>query len=201
MPINKDFSKTLQTWLSDNKTKTVGDMLSVLGDKSFAFIFLVLMIIPATPLPTGGITHVFELIVALIALQLVIGRNEIWLPQKLRRVSLGKNMQQKALPFLMRRIQFAEKYSRPRLAKTLETRWFKSQLGLFVLLFTASAFFAPPFSGLDTLPSLGVVFIAIGIILSDALIIGAGYVIGVTGVALALTLGAGLVTSLLHFVK
>lgn len=195
------FSKTLESWLKSTKPKTIGDMLSVLGEKSFAFIFLVLMIIPAAPLPTGGITHIFEVIVALVALQLIIGRDTIWLPKRFANLKLGRATQEKLLPFLMRRIKFAEKYSRPRMAKTLEKKWFKAQLGLVVLILTAGAFFAPPFTGLDTLPSLGVVFISIGIILGDVIIIGLGYLIGLTGVGLAVALGAGIITGLLQLFK
>lgn len=193
-----DFSQTLEAWLKSSQPKTIEGMLSVLGEKSFALIFLVLMIFPSAPIPTGGITHVFEVVVALVALQLIIGRKTIWLPERLAKIKLNKGMQQKVLPFLMRRIQFAEKYSMPRLSGTLEKRWFKAQLGLVVLLFTAAAFFAPPFTGLDTLPSLGVVFISIGIILNDALIIGLGYLIGLVGVGAAIALGAGIVTGLVH---
>ncbi len=194
-----EFSKTLEAWLGSKQQKTVGEMLNVLGEKSFAFIFLVLMIFPATPLPTGGIVHVFEVIVALVAVQLAIGRSNIWLPERLARIKLNKTMQEKILPFLMRRITFAEKYSRPRLGRMLEKKWFKAQLGLVVLIFTAAAFFAPPFTGLDTLPSLGVVFIAIGIILSDVLIIALGYLVGAVGVGLVFLLGAGIITGIMHF--
>ena len=64
-------------------------------------------------------------------------------------------------------------------------------LGLaLVWLFCVAAFFAPPFSGLDTLPALGVVLISLGVLLEDAAFIGAGTVVGTGGVGLAVTLGA-----------
>jgi hypothetical protein len=34
----------------------------------------------ALPLPTGGATHVFEIIAMLLALELIAGRDQIWLP-------------------------------------------------------------------------------------------------------------------------
>jgi hypothetical protein len=196
-----DFSKTLEKWLKSERPKTIGGMLNVLDERSFALIFLVLMIFPAAPIPTGGITHVFEVIVALVALQLMIGRTTIWLPERFLKIKLNQATQEKVLPFLMRRIKFAEKFSRPRLSRMLEKKWFKAQLGFVVLVFTAAAFFAPPFTGLDTLPSLGVVFISIGIILGDFLIIGLGYIIGLVGVGAALLLGAGAITGLMQILK
>lgn len=195
------FSQTLEAWLKSGRVKTIGGMLDVFDEKSFAFIFLVLMILPAAPLPTGGVTHVFEIIVALIALQLIIGRDTIWLPKRLANTKLDATTQRKVLPFLMRRIQFARKYSKPRLQHIMRQKWFKSQLGLVVLLLTAGAFFAPPFTGLDTLPSLGIVFISIGIILEDIFIVGLGYLIGLAGLATTIILGAGVINGIEHLLR
>jgi hypothetical protein len=60
----------------------------------------------------------------------------------------------------------------------------------------AGAFFAPPFSGLDTLPALGVVIISLGFLLEDALIAVAGVAIGIVGVILELALGAAAIHGL-----
>jgi hypothetical protein len=61
--------------------------------------------------------------------------------------------------------------------------------GAVVLLFTLGAFLAPPFSGLDTLPSLGVVLISVGVLLDDALLALIGAIVGAVGVLLVLFLG------------
>ena len=58
---------------------------------------------------------------------------------------------------------------------------------------SAAAFLAPPFTGLDTLPALGVVLISLGVLLEDALIAAAGAILGVVGVALEVVLGAAAV--------
>ena len=56
---------------------------------------------------------------------------------------------------------------------------------------TASAFLAPPFSGLDTLPSLGVVvLLSLGFLLEDVLVAILGAIAGATGVVLEITLGS-----------
>lgn len=194
----KRFSQRLSLWLKSDDKKTLGSMLDVFDEKSFAFIFLVLMIFPAAPLPTGGITHVFEIVVILIALQLVIGRQELWLPKKLQKIELSKSMRTKILPFLQRRVEFFEKLSKPRLKALVEHRWFRMQLGLFIILFTLGAFFAPPFTGLDTLPSLAVVLIALGVILGDIVLVLVGYIVGFIGLGLAIALGATIITGIEH---
>ena len=58
---------------------------------------------------------------------------------------------------------------------------------------TVGAFVAPPFTGLDTLPALGVVLLSLAVLLEDALIAGVALVIGVTGVTVELALGSAAV--------
>ena len=55
------------------------------------------------------------------------------------------------------------------------------------------AFLAPPFTGLDTLPSLGVVVLSLGVILEDALVAVAGVLVGAAGVLLEIILGSAVV--------
>jgi hypothetical protein len=54
---------------------------------------------------------------------------------------------------------------------------------------------APPFAGLDTLPALGVVVIALSLILEDVVITIVGTVIGLAGIAVEVALGS----AVLHF--
>jgi hypothetical protein len=61
--------------------------------------------------------------------------------------------------------------------------------GAVVFGLALTAFVAPPFSGLDTLPSLGVVVLGLGVLLGDILIAGIGLGIGAAGVAVVVGLG------------
>ena len=70
------------------------------------------MFVPALPLPTGGISHVFEVIAIVIALQMVLGRRTIWLPRKWKQKELGKTITGKGVPFVIRRVRWFEKFSR-----------------------------------------------------------------------------------------
>jgi hypothetical protein len=62
--------------------------------------------------------------------------------------------------------------------------------GVLVLGLSLTAFLAPPFSGLDTLPSIGVVVLALGYLLRDALLALAGLLVGAAGVASVIFLGS-----------
>ncbi|HXD65350.1 MAG TPA: exopolysaccharide biosynthesis protein [Solirubrobacteraceae bacterium] len=186
-------SDELQEWLEGEGDRTLGALVDAFGEKSFAILFVVLLGVPALPLPTGGATHVFEIIAALLALELIVGRREVWLPQRWKTVKLGGDKQQKFIAGLTRLIRRLERLSRPRLVFLFDHRLFKVVFGVVVLAGTAGAFFAPPFTGLDTLPALGVVLLALGVLLEDFLVVVAGLVVGVAGVVLEIVLGTAAV--------
>ncbi|HTU95124.1 MAG TPA: exopolysaccharide biosynthesis protein [Solirubrobacteraceae bacterium] len=193
---DKKLSDELEEWLTGEGDRTLGALVDAFGDKSFAIIFVVLLGIPALPLPTGGATHVFEVIAALLALELIIGRRQVWLPERWQRLKLGGDKQQKFIAGLTRLIRRLERLSRPRLAFLFDHRLSRVVFGILVLAGTAGAFFAPPFTGLDTLPSLAVVLLALGVLLEDFLVVAAGLVVLVAGVALEIILGAAAVHGL-----
>lgn len=195
----KSFSDQLEAWLTSKQPKTLASLDKVFQDKSFAITFLVLMAFPALPLPTGGVTHVFEIIVMLMCLQLVIGRRTPWLPKKWKHMPLGKALTGKVIPVMLKWIRWFEKRSSSRGRWIFGLPLASRLIGLLIFGLTLAAFLAPPFSGLDTLPALGVVVISLAIILDDFLMFLAGLVIGLAGVMLTVVLGAVIVQSSRHF--
>lgn len=190
------FSDQLEVWLSDDSPKTLGALGDVFAEKSFAVTVLMLMFIPALPLPTGGISHVFEAITILLAAQMILGRDTIWLPGRWKHRELGKTTTDKAMPFIVRRVRWFERFSRQRGAAVFAKTWMLRLLGLMIAALSIAAVTAPPFSGLDTLPAMGAVVIALAIILEDVLILGIGMAIGSGGVLVILTVGAALFKAL-----
>jgi hypothetical protein len=190
-------SDELEGWLRGDQPKTIGSLIDLFEERSFAILFVLLMALPALPLPTGGVTHVLEVVVMLTALQLVVARREVWLPERFRRRELGAAFQGKVVTSLLGRIRWFERHSRRRWPWLLDHRLSGVVFGLVVIGLTAVAFVAPPFSGLDTLPSLGVVVLSLGILLGDSLMALIGIAIGGLGAFLAIGLG----TAVVNFVK
>ena len=93
----------------------------------------------------------------------------------------------------MRLIRRLERYSRPRLRFVFHRRLTDVVFGLLAVIGTTGAFLAPPFSGLDTLPALGVVVLSLGVLLEDVLIALVGSLLGATGIVLEFALGAAAV--------
>jgi hypothetical protein len=191
------FSDELEDWSADEGEKTIGSLGEVFGPRGFAVIVLVLMAFPAAPLPTGGITHVFEAVAALVALQLAIGRETLWLPRSWGSRELGTGVTEKAVPWIVRFVRRCERWSRPRGAAWFELQPVRCVLGVLLVALAGFAAVAPPFSGLDTLPALGAVLVCLAILLGDAVLLVAGVVLGTGGAVLIVTIGAAVV----HFVS
>ena len=186
---HEQLSHELEGWLDGDGEKTMGGLLDLFGERAFAVLFVLLLGVPALPLPTGGATHVFELIAILVALQLIVGRDEIWLPQRWRTIELAGGKRERFLTALMKLIRRLERLSKPRLRFLFFRRPSNIVFGLLVVALTVAAFVAPPFTALDTLPALGVVLLSLGVLLRDFLIVVLALVVGAAGVTLEIVLG------------
>ncbi len=156
--------------------------------------FVLLAAPSALPIPTGGLTDVLNVVALLIAVQLVLGRENPWLPQRFADRELKSLRSEKTRGRVLGMINRVQKVARPRFARTLLSPPGRIVFGLLVILFALAAIVAPPFSGLDTLPALGVVVMSLGMLFGDALIVGIGALIGAGGVGLMIAL-AGAITA------
>jgi hypothetical protein len=186
-------SDELQGWLDGDGEKTIGGLIEVFDKRAFALIFVMLMGVPALPLPTGGATHVFE-VITVLALQLVAGREEIWLPRRWRARTFDTDG--RFIRVLLRTIRRVERLSRRRLSILFGHRLSNLVFAVFVAVGATAAFLAPPFTGLDTLPALGVVLISLGVLLEDFAFVAVGVVIAAAGVLLEVAVGSTAVKAL-----
>src|SRR5207245_2601620 len=151
---------------------------------------------PALPLPTAS--HVTELITMLISLEMLIGRRTIWLPKIWLHFNVGKFLHGKITSRFVAVIEWFEKWSRRRLGNMLTKQWILSPLALIIFIFALAASVAFPFSGMDTLPSLGVMVISLGLILEDILFVLGGIALGALGIGLEIASGAALYAGFKH---
>jgi hypothetical protein len=186
----------LERWLSSDAEKTLGGLVDLFGQKGFALMFVLLLGPSALPVPTGGVTNVLEVVAMLLALQLIIGRERMWLPRRWRKIDVAGPGQERFITTLMRLVRRLERVSRPRLTFVFGHRLSNIAFGALAIGGTLGAFLAPPFSGLDTLPSLGVVLLSLGVLLEDLAVVLVGVAAGVAGIALEILLGGAAVNLL-----
>jgi len=125
----------------------------------------------------------------LLSLQLIGGRDEVWLPLRWRQMELAGPKQQRFVNALLKLIRWLERFSRPRLRWLFGRRLSNILFGLLILLLSIGAFLAPPFSGLDTLPALGAVLVSLAVLLEDFAVLAVGLALGVAGIVLEIVLG------------
>ena len=98
----------------------------------------------------------------------------------------------------MRLTRTLERISKPRLRFLFDHRLTNVVFGVLVIAGSIGAFLAPPFSGLDTLPALGVVLLSLAVLLEDFAIVLAALVVGIAGVVLEFVLGNAAVSGIAH---
>jgi hypothetical protein len=181
-------SDELEAWLDGDAEKTIGGLVDVFDKRAFALIFVILMGVPALPLPTGGATHVFEVITVLLALELLAARTEVWLPRRWRARQVDTDG--RFIRTLLRTIRRVERLSTNRFS-FLFGHWLSNvAFGLVVAIGATAAFLAPPFTGLDTLPALGVVLVSLGVLLEDFVFVVVGVVVMTGGIVLEIVVGS-----------
>ena len=189
MPEGDRLSDQLEGWLRSEQPRTIGSLIDVFEEKSFAVLFVLLLALPALPLPTGGVTHVFEVIAMLLALELIVGRRRVWLPERWRAKEIGMPTRERFASTLLPRIRWIERHSHAHLGFLLDHRLAGVVYGAVTLVLVVTAFVAPPFTGLDTVPSIGVVLISLGVLLEDPILGGIGFAVGAAGVLIVFLLG------------
>jgi hypothetical protein len=182
-------SDELEHWLRSDGDKTLGGLIDLCRKRSFAILFLFLLGPSALPLPTGGVTQVLEVISIVLALQLMANRDQVWLPRRWRTLDLGSDKEARLLTGLLNGVRRLERVSRPRLRMAFDHRISNIVFGALVIAGSLGAFLAVPFTGLDTLPALGVVLISLAVLLEDFAVAVAGSVVLLAGVVLEIVVG------------
>jgi len=92
---------------------TVEQIRDALGDRSFSTLLLFFALLNLLPLPPGS-TLVLGLPLMLVSLQMVTGRNSVWLPRFLLGKSLQAQQFQRLADKILPRLQRLEDVVRPR---------------------------------------------------------------------------------------
>lgn len=197
----KDFSVELQEYINQPKgERTIAELGEVFGNKSAAIGIMVLMALPALPIPTGGVSHVFEIIAIFLAAGMIISSGRFWVPKRYQKTRLTGKNQERFFRGLIGFIAFFERFSSPRLPRLVNSGIIHRLSAVLVIIFSLFAFFSPPFSFLDTLPAMGAVIMMLALVLEDALLLLIGVLLGTFGCVLAFVIASSVYKALLSFI-
>ena len=168
------------------KEVTLNEILEIAGERTFGFLFVLLALPSALPIPAPGYSVPFGIVMFLLAVQLVAGSEQPWLPEKFRRRGFERKSVQgiirKGLPWLKR----IETVSRPRLTPVCTSRTGRVVIGLAIALMSISMMIPIPLT--NTLPAIGIFVTGFGLLDDDGAISLAGLTICVMGAALSSTI-------------
>lgn len=137
----EDQSHKLSDVLDKLETAAHGDSITVqevvkeLGQKSFASLILIFALIstsPASAIP--GLTAIVAVIVFILMLQMILGRDSVWLPDVIMRRKLPTDKLCKGIGWLRKPVGFVERFLKERLTWLLHHPWlYLPQLLILVL--------------------------------------------------------------------
>ena len=172
-----------------NEKVTLSDILILAGESTFGFLFVVLALPSALPIPAPGYSVPFGIAMFFLAVQLIIGRDRPWLPDKILNGSMSlKKVQgfvKKGIPWLQR----IENITKPRLAYLCTSKAGRILVGSALALMSISMMIPIPLT--NTIPAIGIFVTAFALVENDGLICIAGLFI--------CSLGATITTSILVF--
>ena len=166
---------------------TLADLLNLAEERTFGFLFILLALPSALPIPAPGYSMPFGVVILVLAVQLIGGRHRPWLPKSWQAKGFGlakvQAVMKAGLPWLRR----IEVLSRPRLKPVCASRGGRVVLGLGIALMAMCMLI--PIPGTNTLPAIGIFVTGFGLLDDDGFISLVGLTIcllaiGIVGVIL-----------------
>jgi len=161
---------------------TLEEILALSGERTFGFLFVLLSLPSALPIPAPGYSIPFGIVMGLLAFQLLKGSEQPWLPEKWRSKGFDrekvKGFIKGGLPWLKR----IEAISRPRLTGVCTSPLGRLIIGLAILLMSCCMMI--PIPGTNTLPAIGIFVTGFGLLDDDGAISLAGLTICVMALGL-----------------
>lgn len=162
---------------------TVREIMAVLQDRAFALLIVLLGLPNCLPMPPP-IPLVCGLLLALVAVQIVFGREAPWLPRQLMNRSMARTDVERAVGRAIPVFRRLERISRPRMI-FLDTPLAMRLMGAVILVLSLGLLFAPPFVGQIPL-GLAVCLVGLGLVERDGFVVVGGLLIGSIGLTLSL---------------
>ncbi|GAB4376687.1 MAG: exopolysaccharide biosynthesis protein [Elainellaceae cyanobacterium] len=161
---------------------TLDDILSIAGERTFGFLFVLLSLPSALPIPAPGYSVPFGILLFLLAVQLIAGSKTPWFPDRFKRHSLELKQVQGVLKAGLPWLRRIEALSRPRLTPVCTSLVGRVIIGIAIALMSISMMIPIPLT--NTLPAIGIFVTGFGLLDDDGAISLGGLTLCVMGAAL-----------------
>ncbi|MGF1566635.1 MAG: exopolysaccharide biosynthesis protein [Nodosilinea sp.] len=168
---------------------TLKEILDLAGERTFGFLFVLLSLPSALPLPAPGYSVPFGVVLLLLAVQMIAGRTRPWVPESWKLKQFELTTVQKIVKAGNPWLRKLEAVARPRLTPLCTSLPGRVLLGVAISLMAISMMI--PIPGTNTLPAMGIFVTGFGLVDDDG-------VISLGGLGLCL-MGGTLTTLILTF--
>ncbi|WP_439599436.1 exopolysaccharide biosynthesis protein [Falsiroseomonas sp.] len=157
--------------LAEGESIAVQEIVDKLGHQSFAGLMLISALIavsPASAIP--GLTATVAVIVFILAAQMILGRDSVWLPGFITRRHLSTSKLCKGIAWLRKPVRFVERFLGQRLTWLLHRPW----LLLPLVLILGLTLFMPVMEVIPTSGSIASAVIALfaaGVLARDGAVV------------------------------
>ena len=163
----------------------LSDILSLAGERIFGFLFIILALPSALPIPAPGYSIPFGIVMFFLAVQLIIGRQRPWLPEKMMNKSIKLSQAQGFVKAGMPWLKRIEALTHPRISYVCTSVPGKIIIGTAIALMSMCMMI--PIPGTNTVPAIGIFVVGFGLQEDDGFISLAG--LSICLVALTLVVG------------
>ena len=182
-PTHRSLAETLENALAseDQNGPSIGELTDAVGEKGFGLLLVLLSLPSALPVPAPGYSTPFGIVIALIALQMLMGRQTVWLPARLQRIRIKPSMARKMSGAATKFLRTVEHLIRPR------QQWIRAQLGqsgLAIVILIMACLMMLPIPLTNTLPAMVIFMIGVGLSEDDGLLAIAAFAVGCVAVVL-----------------
>lgn len=184
----QNVSEILKQFVENHKDDKIpfGSLVDAFKERGFGILLMLFASIPALPLPAPpGITTLLALPIFILAIQMALGKRVPWLPKWLRKKHFKRSTLLKVSEKMGSILAFFEKFLHPRLLY-MSNRFGEKMIGFVALICSISV--AMPFPFTNTVPSMGVFIMSLGLLERDGLIIKAGMIVGGIGIIISLSI-------------
>jgi hypothetical protein len=170
----------------DGETKglTVGDLVAEAGRKGRGLLIVVVALPVAVPVTPPFLPPIFALLLLGMGLQIAIKRQSPWIPKWMSRREIKAKRDSKFVRFMVRLVQFFERFTKPRHRRFVVGPLFYSLV--VPAIFVGAFGMLNPVPGMSVLPALGVFLIGMGMIEEDGGFAVFGSGLAVVGAAVSL---------------
>jgi hypothetical protein len=176
---------------------SLGEIVSVLGERSIGAWQLVLALPMVLPIPAPGISVLFGVPLMIVSVQLMLGYRRAWLPARLARRSISRSDYAVIVDRMLPAMQQFERVVRPR-ASWLANDWTRVPIGL-ICLFLATIITLPIPLG-HVAPGTAICMLALGLMERDGVLVGLGLLAAVLALIIVTLASAGVVDAIRDWV-